>query len=80
MYFSMKCDRIDTVYKVVKPCQRCLKVVGYSWASTRENLSSGGGGGGGGGGVCEQHRRRQACLSAQSYQGLCYSLFGKYQM
>ena len=42
-----------------------------SWASTRENLSSG---------VCEQHRRRPACASAQSDQRLCYSRFGKYYM
>ena len=38
------------------------------WALTRENLSSG---------VCEQHRRRPACASAQSYQCLCYSFFWK---
>ena len=42
-----------------------------SWASSRENLSTG---------VCEQHRRRPACASAQSDQRLCYSLFGKYHM
>ena len=43
----------------------------FIWASTRENLSSG---------VCKQHRRRPACVSAQSDQRLCYSLFRKYHM
>ena len=41
------------------------------WAPTRGNLSSE---------VCEQQRRSPACVSAQSDQRLCYSLFGKYHI
>ena len=48
-----------------------LRVYKYKWASLRENLSSG---------IWEQHRRRSACVSAQSDQRLCYSLCGKYHM
>ena len=42
-----------------------------SWASTRENLSSG---------VCEQQRRRPAFASAQTDQRLCYLLIGKFHI
>ena len=41
------------------------------WATSRENLSSE---------VCEQQKRRPAFASAQSYQRVCYSLFGKYHI
>ena len=37
----------------------------YYWASMRESLSSV---------VCEQHKRRPACVAAQSDQRLCYLL------
>ena len=43
----------------------------YIWALMQENLSSV---------VCEQQRRRPACISAQTDQSLCYSLFGKYHI
>ena len=47
------------------------KKCNISWASMRENLSSG---------VCQQQRRRPACASAQTDQRLCYSLFRKYHI
>ena len=45
-----------------------ILISSVKWASSWENLSLG---------VCEQHRRRPACASAQSYQHLCFSFFGK---
>ena len=30
--------------------------------------------------VCEQHRRKPACASAQTYQRLCYSLSAIYHI
>ena len=53
------------------PMHCIIHVYIYIWALMRENLSSG---------VCEQQRRRPACASAQSVQGLCYSLIGKYHV
>ena len=53
--------------QVIPLTSRYLLVLGLIWARSCENVSYA---------ICEQQRRRSACASVQSDQGLCCSLPG----